>query len=38
LISQFKSIFARHSAKDNKKKWLGYNEKLKRRLSDALEA
>jgi hypothetical protein len=33
--SQFKSIFARALAKDNKKKWLEYNEKLKRRLSVA---
>jgi len=33
--SQFKSIFARRLAKDNKKKWLEYNEKLKRRLSVA---
>jgi hypothetical protein len=36
--SQFKSIFARRLAKDNKKKWLEYNEKLKRRLSVAFTA
>jgi hypothetical protein len=36
-ISQFKSIFARDLDKINKKKWHGYNEKLKRRLSDAFK-
>jgi hypothetical protein len=33
--SQFKSIFARDLDQSNKKKWHGYNEKLKRRLSVA---
>jgi hypothetical protein len=33
--SQFKSIFARDLNKGDKKNWLEYNEKLKRRLSVA---
>ena len=33
--TQLRSIFARDLDKSNKKKWHGYNEKLKRRLSVA---
>gem|GEM_PF-5937816 len=35
--SRYRSIFARDFAKDNKKKWLEYNEKLKTRLCVAFD-